>query len=85
MPLEQVLMPLEKLPAQDAVLKQNPLEHSYSRTNCTGSGGGKEGGGGGGKGGCGSGMMKAPGGGGDCISRAGFESNPQGYFSGLHS
>ncbi|KAG8387658.1 hypothetical protein BUALT_Bualt02G0044300 [Buddleja alternifolia] len=35
MPLKQVLVPLEKLLAQDVVLEQNPLEHSYSRTNCT--------------------------------------------------
>jgi|UniRef100_A0A2N9FNA8 hypothetical protein len=61
-----------------------------------GSGGGKGGGGDGGgsksgggsssKGsGSGSGMMVAPGtGGGSHISRNSFESNPQGYFSGLH-
>jgi hypothetical protein len=29
--------------------------------------------------------MKAPGGGGSYISRGAFESNPQGYFSGLHA
>jgi hypothetical protein len=29
-------------------------------------------------------MMKAPGGDGAYISRPGFESNPQGYFQGLH-
>jgi hypothetical protein len=29
-------------------------------------------------------MMKAPGGDGGYISRPGFESNPQGYFQGLH-
>ncbi|XP_051149281.1 uncharacterized protein LOC127263998 [Andrographis paniculata] len=33
----------------------------------------------------GSGMMKAPGGGGAQIPRAGFESNPKSYFSGLHA
>ncbi|KAF8046900.1 hypothetical protein N665_3345s0005 [Sinapis alba] len=43
------------------------------------SGGGKSGGGGGG------GYMVAPGSkGGAYISRGGFESNPQGYFSNLH-
>ncbi|KAG8383873.1 hypothetical protein BUALT_Bualt04G0058900 [Buddleja alternifolia] len=36
MPLEQVLVPFEKLLAQEVVLEQNPLEHSSSRTNCTG-------------------------------------------------
>ncbi|KAF3568834.1 hypothetical protein DY000_02011460 [Brassica cretica] len=42
------------------------------------SGGGKSGGGGGG-------YMVAPGSkGGAYISRGGFESNPQGYFSNLH-
>ncbi|KAJ0236347.1 hypothetical protein HA466_0256660 [Hirschfeldia incana] len=42
------------------------------------SGGGKSGGGGGG-------YMVAPGSNGsDYISRGGFESNPQGYFSNLH-
>ncbi|CAK9174811.1 unnamed protein product [Ilex paraguariensis] len=61
-----------------------------------GGGGGKSGGGGGapgggsssskGSGGGGSGMMKAPGGGGSSfISRAGFQSNPQIYFAGLHA
>jgi hypothetical protein len=29
-------------------------------------------------------MMKAPGGSGACISRAGFEAKPQGFFQGLH-
>jgi hypothetical protein len=29
-------------------------------------------------------MMKAPGGGGACISRPEFEANPQGYFQDLH-
>ena len=29
--------------------------------------------------------MKAPGGGGASISRAGFESNPQGYFADRHA
>ncbi|XP_027152452.1 loricrin-like [Coffea eugenioides] len=33
--------------------------------------------------GAGGGYMKAPGGGGSYISRAGFEANPRGYFSGL--
>ncbi|KAL3510649.1 hypothetical protein ACH5RR_030050 [Cinchona calisaya] len=52
-------------------------------------GGGKGGSGGSCKGGsCGSGgggggLIKAPGGGGSYISRAGFEANPRGYFSGL--
>ncbi|KAA8532608.1 hypothetical protein F0562_032576 [Nyssa sinensis] len=55
----------------------------------TGSGGGNGslGGGSGAKGGGsggGSGMMKAPGEDGSYISRPGFESNPQGYFAGLH-
>ncbi|GKF98617.1 glycine-rich RNA-binding protein 7-like protein, partial [Tanacetum coccineum] len=49
-----------------------------------GSSSAKGGGGGGGKGGGGSGFMKAPGGDGSYISRAGFESNPKGYFDGLH-
>ena len=54
-----------------------------------GNGGGKgsSGGGGSSKGsgsvGAGGGYMKAPGGGGSYISRAGFEANPRGYFSGL--
>lgn len=59
-------------------------------------GGGKGGssGGGGAKGGSsgsgaakgsGGGSMKAPGGGGASISRGAFESNPQGYFSGLRA
>lgn len=58
-----------------------------------GAGSAKGGGGGGGKGNSSGGgkttssgggaMMKAPGGVG-YISRAGFESNPQGYFHGLH-
>ncbi|XP_021986801.1 glycine-rich RNA-binding protein 5, mitochondrial-like [Helianthus annuus] len=39
---------------------------------------------GGGSGGNSGGSMKAPGGGGAYISRAGFESNPKGYFGGLH-
>lgn len=44
-------------------------------------GGGKSGGGGGG----GGGYMVAPGSNGSAyISRGGFESNPQGYFSNLH-
>ncbi|XP_045790767.1 probable H/ACA ribonucleoprotein complex subunit 1 [Trifolium pratense] len=46
------------------------------------SGGGSKGSTGGSGGG---GSMKAPGGGGSYISRGAFESNPQGYFSGLHS
>uniref|UniRef100_A0A1S4BSY3 Single-stranded DNA-binding protein-like n=2 Tax=Nicotiana TaxID=4085 RepID=A0A1S4BSY3_TOBAC len=51
---------------------------------CGGSGGGGTAkGSSGGSGGCG--MMKAPGGGGAYISRPGFESNPKGYFSGLHT
>ncbi|CAA2984263.1 Hypothetical predicted protein [Olea europaea subsp. europaea] len=54
-----------------------------------GGGGGKSSGGGsskgGGGGGSGSGMMLAPGGGGASIPRAEFESNPQGYFAGLHA
>ncbi|XP_010527141.1 PREDICTED: putative glycine-rich cell wall structural protein 1 [Tarenaya hassleriana] len=46
-------------------------------------GGGRSGGGGGGKGG--GGMMVAPGrGGGAYISRGSFESDPKGYFDGLH-
>lgn len=50
-----------------------------------GQGGGVKGGGGksSGSGSDGGGMMKALGGEG-LISRKGFESNPQGYFSGLH-
>nr|KYP35848.1 hypothetical protein KK1_043085 [Cajanus cajan] len=47
------------------------------------SGGGSKGGSGGG-GGSG-GYMKAPGGDGAYISRPTFESNPQGFFSGLHA
>ncbi|XP_058181191.1 uncharacterized protein LOC131299625 [Rhododendron vialii] len=60
------------------------------RIGGSGGGGSKGGSGsaskgsGGGSGGGGGGMMKAPGGGGEYISRGGFESNPQGYFSGLH-
>ncbi|MBA0576843.1 hypothetical protein Golob_027366 [Gossypium lobatum] len=65
-----------------------------------GSGGGSKGSGGGSGGGSGnvgggstskggggaSGMMVAPGSGGAAtISRGAFESNPQGYFTGLHS
>nr|GEX23729.1 hypothetical protein [Tanacetum cinerariifolium] len=49
-----------------------------------GGGGSAKGGGGGGKSGEGSGSMKAPDGDGSYISRAGFESNPEGYFDGLH-
>lgn len=52
------------------------------------NGGGKNGGSGGGKssgGGGGGGYMVAPGSkGGAYISRGGFESNPQAYFSNLH-
>ncbi|RAL52085.1 hypothetical protein DM860_014912 [Cuscuta australis] len=58
----------------------------------SGGGGGAKGGGGAGGGGSsrsgggGSGQMPAPGtGGGQYISRAGFEANPQGYFAGLHA
>ncbi|KAK2971060.1 hypothetical protein RJ640_022615 [Escallonia rubra] len=51
-----------------------------------GGGSGAKGSGAGGGGGGGSGYMKAPGGGGGSyISRAGFESNPQLYFSGFHA
>ncbi|XAR52481.1 hypothetical protein NMG60_11020593 [Bertholletia excelsa] len=39
--------------------------------------------GGSGGGSWGSGMMKAPGGGGSYILRADFEANPKGYFAGL--
>ncbi|XP_019088032.1 PREDICTED: glycine-rich RNA-binding protein 7-like [Camelina sativa] len=49
-----------------------------------GDGGGKSGGGNGNSGGGGN-IMVAPGSkGGAYISRGGFESNPQGYFSNLH-
>ncbi|KAL0372683.1 UNVERIFIED_CONTAM: hypothetical protein Scaly_0949900 [Sesamum calycinum] len=60
------------------------------RVNDRGGNGGSAGGTGGKGGGGGvshgnSGTMKAPGGGGAYISRPGFESDPKGYFSGLHS
>lgn len=49
------------------------------------SGGGSGSGNGGKSGGSGNGNMLAPGtNGGAYISRSGFESNPQGYFSNLH-
>ncbi|XP_034690250.1 glycine-rich cell wall structural protein 1.0-like [Vitis riparia] len=52
----------------------------------SGGGGRSSGGGSSSKGGCGGhGMMTAPGGGGACISRDAFESNPQGYFADLHA
>ncbi|XP_059645859.1 glycine-rich protein DOT1-like [Cornus florida] len=50
-----------------------------------GGGSGAKGSGGSGGGAGSGGMMKAPGGDGSYISRDGFESNPQGYFSGLHA
>ncbi|KAE8683309.1 hypothetical protein F3Y22_tig00111210pilonHSYRG00067 [Hibiscus syriacus] len=53
---------------------------------CKGYGSGGVGGGTCKGGGWGSGMMVAPGSkGASVISRGSFESNPQGYFAGLHS
>lgn len=71
------------------VLEQKPYRKMSGKSG--NGGGGKSGGSGGGKssggsgGGGGGGYMVAPGSkGGAYISRGGFESNPQGYFSNLH-
>lgn len=50
-----------------------------------GGGGGNTGGNKGGNTGGGNDIMKAPGGVGAYISRAGFEKDPKGYFSDLHA
>uniref|UniRef100_A0A7N2KKF9 C2H2-type domain-containing protein n=1 Tax=Quercus lobata TaxID=97700 RepID=A0A7N2KKF9_QUELO len=87
-------------PTQADLQQHYNEEHSKMGGKGGGGGGGKRGGGGGkggggggksaggssSKGGSSGGMMVAPGsGGGSHISRDTFESNPQGYFSGLHS